>query len=115
MGPEEAKKSLLAARAKSRGSRAPAAPPSQGGPRARRYWKATLRSAPLLGFVLLGKWHEEVRIFRWKWLAKAAARRHGLWAGRDTLTETIIEPYRPGENIIRLGAHPPADAAARRL
>jgi hypothetical protein len=78
----------------------------------RHYWKATLRSAPMLGFVLFGKWHEEVRIFRWKWLAKAAARRHGLWAGRDILTQSVVEPYRPGGNIIRFGAHRRADEAA---
>jgi hypothetical protein len=69
-----------------------------------RYWKATLRSAPVLGFILLGKWHEEVRIFRWKWLAKAAALRHRFRTARDTLTEAIVEPYRPGDNVIPIGA-----------
>lgn len=90
-------------RAGPRAKRAPAGAVRRPGGH-RRYWKATLRSAPVLGFILLGKWHEEVRIFRWKWLAKAAARRHEFWTARDTLTEAIVEPYRPGDNIVPIGA-----------
>lgn len=67
-----------------------------------RYWKLTLRSAPLLGFVLFGRWQEKTRFFRWKWLAKIHARRHELVAGGDTLTQTEIEPYCPGSNVVPL-------------
>jgi len=71
----------------------------------RTHWKTTFRSAPMLGFVLLGQWHDEVRIFRWKWQAKAAAVLHKLTAARDVLTAVSIEPYLPGANIIPLRSH----------
>jgi hypothetical protein len=67
-----------------------------------RYWKATLRSAPLLAFVLLGQWHQEIRIFRWKWLANAAARRHRRATTNGRITDAIVEPYWPGDNVISL-------------
>ena len=67
-----------------------------------RQWRVTLRSAPLLGFLLFGKWNERVRIFRWKWLAEAEARRHKIMAGKDMLTETRIEPYVAGANVFPL-------------
>ena len=73
----------------------------------RTHWKTTLRSAPVLGYVLLGQWHEEVRIFRWKWQAKAAAVLHKLTAARDVLTAVSIEPYLPGANILHLRSHVP--------
>jgi hypothetical protein len=62
----------------------------------------TLRSAPLLGFVLFGKWDERVRIFRWRWLAEAEARRHMLMARKDLLTDTRVEAYVAGANIVPL-------------
>jgi hypothetical protein len=67
-----------------------------------RRWRVTLRSAPLFGFLLFGKWDAKVRIFRWKWLAEADARRHKLMAGKDVLTDTHVEPYVAGTNIVPL-------------
>jgi hypothetical protein len=64
----------------------------------------TLRSAPLLDFVLLGIRHEEVRIFRWKWLANAAARRHRRRMSSSIHRDAIVEPYRPGANVVLLSA-----------
>ena len=76
----------------------------------------TLRSAPLLGFLLFGKWNERVRIFKWKWLAEAEARRHKMMAGKDILTEARIEPYVAGANVVPLPSRPATagDAAQRR-
>lgn len=71
------------------------------------YWRVTLRSAPLLSAVLLDRWDQEVRIFRWKFLAKAAARRHRLVV-RNFVTEAIVEAYRPGSNIVDLEARRPS-------
>src|SRR6476469_5004374 len=68
----------------------------------RTYWKATLRSAPPLAFILLGQWHQRTRIFRWKWLAVAVAHHHKLRSGNKLMTETVIEQYLPGANIVRL-------------
>jgi len=78
------------------------------GEKPRRYWRLTLRSAPMLGFALLGQWQEQTRIFRWKWLARTAARRHKRAAARDVLTEAAIEPYVPGANIVTLPPPRPA-------
>lgn len=66
----------------------------------KHYWRLTLRSAPMLGFALLGQWHEQIRIFRWKWVANTAARHHKLTAGKDVLTDSIIERYIPGSNVV---------------
>jgi len=68
----------------------------------RTYWKATLRSAPPLAFFLMRDWDERVRIFRWKWLARAAACIHEFTAGRHVLKEAVIEPYFLGANVISL-------------
>jgi hypothetical protein len=101
MSSKQARPLILTLPPDCRPKRAPVSVPAAG---RRRYWKTTLRSASQLGFILLGEWHEEIRIFRWKWLAKMAARRHRIRAPRGTLIETIVEPYRPGENIVALGA-----------
>jgi hypothetical protein len=66
----------------------------------------------MLGFALLGQWQEQTRIFRWKWLARTAARRHKRAAARDVLTETVIEPYVPGANIVTLPPPRPATKKA---
>lgn len=71
-----------------------------GTKQSRHYWRVTLRSAPMLGFALLGQWREQIRIFRWKWVAKTAARHHKLTAGKDVLTDSVIEPYVPGSNVV---------------
>jgi len=76
-----------------------------------RQWRVTLRWAPLLGFLLFGKWNERVRIFRWKWLAEAEARRHIIMAGKDMLTETRIEPYVAGANVFPLPSRSPTARA----
>jgi hypothetical protein len=68
-----------------------------------RYWRVTLRSAPLISAVLLDRWDQKVRIFRWKFLARAVAYRHRLVV-RNFVTEAIVEAYRPGGNIVDLGA-----------
>lgn len=71
---------------------------------AKHYWRLTLRSAPVLGFALLGQWREQIRIFRWKWLAKGVARRHKFTAGKDILTDALIERYVPGANVITVNS-----------
>jgi hypothetical protein len=68
--------------------------------RQRRYWKVTLRSGPLLEFVLLGKCYEEFRVFRWKWLALAVAHRHHRRVASGCVTTAHVEPYVPGTNVI---------------
>jgi len=68
-------------------------------------WRVRLRSAHLLGAVLLGQWHEETRIFRWRWLAQAAARMHKFRVARGVLRDADIEPYCPGRNLVSLDAH----------
>jgi hypothetical protein len=50
--------------------------------------------------VLLGRWDEQVRLFRWKSLADAAAWRHRR-RPRGVVREAIVEAYRPGANIVR--------------
>ena len=72
----------------------------------RRSWKVTLRSAPLFDFVLLEQWHEEIRVLRWEWLAKAVAGRHRRRRG-GLVTEAIVESYVPGHNVV------PFDGSAR--
>jgi len=74
--------------------------------RQRIYWKATLRSAPPLAFILLGEWHQQIRIFRWKWLATAAARLHKRRWRRELLKEAVVEPYSPGANVIPFNVSP---------
>lgn len=76
--------------------------PSRSAPSAASLWKVRLRSAPLLEFALLGRWHEEVRLFRWKWLARSVARHHRRRAPSGVLTEESVEPYIPGANVISL-------------
>jgi hypothetical protein len=71
--------------------------------KSRRYWRATFRSARLIELVLLNRWHQEVRIFRWKFLAKAAAHLYRRSA-RGRITECRVEPYRPGDNVVTLGS-----------
>jgi hypothetical protein len=66
----------------------------------RLYWRATLKSAPLLELVLLGQWNEQIRLFRWKWLAETAAWRHRRCRMSGLVTEAVVEAYRPGANII---------------
>jgi len=77
-------------------------------PGGRLYWRVTLRSAPALAFILLGSWHEEIRLCRWRWLAKAHARQHMFAARADVLTEVQIEAYRPGSNVVSLFAASPS-------
>ena len=72
-------------------------------PRPRVYWRATLRSASPLGFILFGEWHQRIKIFRWKWVASIVARWHRLPLGRHTLKEAVVEPYSVGANVISLG------------
>jgi hypothetical protein len=72
----------------------------------RTYWKATLRSAPPLAFILLGEWHQQVRIFRWKWLASAVARLHKHSWRSSVLRDAVVEPYSPGANVVPLNALP---------
>ncbi len=71
--------------------------------RPQRYWRATLRSAALVELVLLDRWHQEVRVFRWRFLARAAAHRYRRSA-RGRITQCLVEPYRPGENVVKLGS-----------
>ncbi|GAA3894401.1 hypothetical protein GCM10022276_11950 [Sphingomonas limnosediminicola] len=66
----------------------------------RSYWKVTLRSAPLLECIVLEKWHEEIRVFRWKWQANAAVRRHRRMASNNLVATAMIESYLPGSNIV---------------
>lgn len=72
--------------------------------RPQTYWKASLRSAPPLAFVLFGTWNQQVRVFRWKWLAQGAALRH-LFFGRHLHKEAVVERYSPGANIVPLAPH----------
>jgi hypothetical protein len=65
-----------------------------------RHWKVTFRSAPLLSYVLFEQWQEEIRIFRWKWLAAVAARLHNLTVRKDFLANATVESYLPGANVI---------------
>lgn len=67
----------------------------------RPLWRVTLRSAPLLEAVLLNRWHQQVHVFRWKFLAKIAARQLRRET-RGILTECTVEPYRTGENVVKL-------------
>ena len=76
----------------------------------RYQWKATLRSAPPLAFALLGRWEEQTRIFRWRWLAEAAALGHKLRSSRQLIRVALVEPYRPGANIVAFPQ--PADRGA---
>ena len=69
--------------------------------RSRRYWRATLRSAPLVELILLDRWHHEVRVFRWRLLAQAAVLRYRRSA-RGRVTQCLIEPYDPGANVVTL-------------
>ena len=77
--------------------------------RPRPYWRATLRSAALVELVLLDRWHQEVRVFRWRFLARAAAFRYRRSA-RGRIMQCRIEPYRPGDNIVALPAGPRGQA-----
>ena len=79
-----------------------------------RYWRVTLRSAPLISAVLLDRWEQEVRIFHWKFLAKAAAYRHCLVV-RNLVKESIVEAYRPGSNIAIFERADRAELASREL
>jgi hypothetical protein len=70
-------------------------------PQSRPYWKASLRSAGTLDYCLTGGWNVETRIYRWRWLARLAARWHMFAPPEGLLTRATVEPYWPGENIVR--------------
>ena len=63
-------------------------------------WKARLRSASLLDVLLRNHWDENVRVFRWKWQAEAAARRHRRAASGSLITDAVVEEYTPGTNVL---------------
>ncbi len=65
-------------------------------------WKAIMRSALPLEFLLFGTWHEKTRIYRWRWLATLAARWHASRQRSGVLTSAAVEPYWPGGNVIPL-------------
>jgi hypothetical protein len=68
----------------------------------RTYWKATLRSAPLLEAVLLGKWHEEIRVFRWRVFARIIAYRHRRTPVVGLIKDAVVDAYSPGANVFPL-------------
>ena len=68
----------------------------------RRRWKMTLRSAPLLEFLLLGQSAEEIRLFRWRWLALAAARLQRSRVPTSFVSSATVEAYVPGANVVPL-------------
>lgn len=68
----------------------------------RPYWKVTCRSGPLLPFILLDEWHEEIRIVRWKWVAKTIAWLLQARAPDAVVTIAMVERYWPGKNVIPL-------------
>ena len=69
----------------------------------RPYWRVKSRSARLVEAVLLDNWqHREVRIYRWKFLADAMAYLYRRPVSGQ-VNETVVESYRPGENVRHLG------------
>ena len=64
------------------------------------WWMLSFRSAPPLALALLGQWHEEQFLFRWRaWLA---AQGRQITAKKGWLTSSSVEPYVPGSNVMRL-------------
>jgi len=66
------------------------------------WWMLSFRSAPPLALALLGQWHEEQFLFRWRWRAWLAAQGRRLTAEKGWLTSSSVEPYVPGSNVMRL-------------
>ena len=61
----------------------------------RPHWRATFRSAPLLALVAKDEWRTTRHVYRWKWLAKLAARWHVLGETGETVRSAVVEPYWP--------------------
>ena len=66
----------------------------------RRLWRTTFRSASCLSIVLLGDWRVWTRVYRWKWLAKLAARWHVLAAPSGVLTSAFVEPLQHETDVV---------------
>lgn len=79
------------------------------------WWMLSFRSAPPLALALLGQWHEEQLLFRWRWRAWLAAQGRRLTAEKGWLTSSTIERYVPGSNVMRLPLPPPATLKGGRL
>jgi hypothetical protein len=67
----------------------------------RPFWKVTLQSAGMFDYCLSGEWNVGTRVHRWRWLARLVARWHMFAPTEGLVRRATVEPYWPGENVIR--------------
>ena len=65
-------------------------------------WKTTFRLATVLGYALTRQWHTSSRTYRWKWLAKLAARWHTLATPEGFLASAFVEPIGEHSRVVTL-------------
>ena len=65
-------------------------------------WKTTFQFSTMLDLVLLDDCEEQTEIYRWRWQAERAARRHRQAQVDGVVTDAFVEIYWPGSNVVPL-------------